>query len=278
MLPKPADTIIKEFVQQISKIEQFLIEGIYLTGSIGLSDFHSNKSDIDFLIFCRDLPDDKIALKLKFIHQKIAKQYPKPDLSGSYLTLESIKSDNTATAKILSWHQNVMRYREFEMSVISLSELKLNALTIFGQQAEDLPIEIDQDELNKFLYHNINSYWRKWINQHSTFFNRKLLLLFFPRFTEWSVLGAGRQLCTLQTGKIVSKTEAGYYCLKHLPSQFHPVIQEAIQIRKDNRTYPLVRSYLIKPSFDRLEQTIQCVNYIIDTFNATYKLHQPQIT
>lgn len=277
MLPKPADEIVKEFVQQISNVEQFFIEGIYLTGSLGLSDFYSNKSDIDFLVFCQGFPDNKIASQLKHIHKKIAKQFPKPDLSGSYLTFESIKTGNPATVKILSWHENSMRYEDFEMSAISLSELKSNALTISGQKAESLHIEIKQDYLNKFLYDNINSYWEKWIKQHSTFFNRKILLLFFPKFTEWSILGVARQLCTLQTGKIVSKTEAGYYCLEHLPSQFHPIIHEAIKIRKDNRTYPFVRSYSIKPSFNRLSQTIKCVNYIIDTFNATYNAQRTKI-
>lgn len=271
ILPSPADKIVAEFVDKICSIKLNFIESIYLTGSIPMNDFYSNKSDIDFLVFCKELPDPKTASQLKHIHQTIGKHYPKPDLSGSYLTFDSIQTDKPESIKILSWHEGSMRYGTFEMAAISLSELKSNAITVVGQKAETMKISIKQDYLNKFLYDNINSYWAKWIKQHSSFLNSKILLLLFPRFTEWSVLGVARQLCTLQTGKIVSKTEAGYYCLEHLPDKFHPIINEAIKIRKDNRNYPFVKSYAINPSFKRLTQTIECVNYIIATFNNTYE-------
>lgn len=104
----------------------------------------------------------------------------------------------------------------------------------------------------------------------TTFFHRKILLLVFPRLTEWAVLGVARQLYTLQTGKIASKTDAGYYCLQQLPGKFHPAIKEAITIRKDNRTYPFVKTYAVKPSFKRLKQTIECVNNMITLFNKVY--------
>ena len=84
------------------------------------------------------------------------------------------------------------------------------------------------------------------------------------------MLGVARQLYTLQTGKIASKTEAGIFCLQQLPERFHPILKEAIKIRKDNRVYPFVKSYAIKPSLSRLTQTIDCVNYIISAFNKSY--------
>lgn len=274
ILPMPANEIVSEFVNKIYSIEPNFVYGIYLTGSIPLNDFYFNKSDIDFLVLCRKLPDLKIARQLLYIHKRIEKQYSKPDLSGSYLSFDSIQTDKPENIAILSFHEGAMRYGTFEMAPISLSELKLNAITILGPKAETLPINIKVSYVNNFLLHNINSYWAKWIKQHSSFFNRKILLLFFPRFTEWSILGVARQLCTLQTGKIVSKTEAGFYCLQQLPSHFHPIIKEAIKIRKDNRTYPFVKSYAIKPSFKRLNQTIGCVNYIIKLFNKTYSTYK----
>ncbi len=269
-LPAPADNIVNDFVEKISSIQPSFIDGIYLTGSIPMKDFYSNKSDIDFLVLCKIFPDHKIVGQLKQIHKTISKGYPKPDLSGTYLTSGSLQSDKPEEIKTLIYHEGSIRYGILEMAPVVLSELKTNAITIYGESAESLPIEVKPTDLNNFLYKNINSYWTNWINKHTSYFQRRGLLFLFPRFTEWSVLGVARQLCTLQTGKIVSKTEAGNYCLDVLPEKFHPILKEAIEIRKDNRTYPLVRSYSIRPSFKRCKETIECVNYIIAEFNKTY--------
>lgn len=271
-LPPPADKIVADFITKISAIEPNFIDGVYLTGSLPLNDFYSNKSDIDFIVLCKTLPDKKAMTQLHHIHKEIAKRYPKPDLSGSYITSVSILTSQPDNINSLSFHEGKMRYRKFNMAPVSLFELKSNAITIFGQQAEILPIEIDSSYLKRFLYNNINSYWVKWINAHSSWFNRKLLLLCFPRFTEWSVLGVARQFFTLQSGKIVSKTQAGIYCLQHLPVEFHPIIKEALEIRKDNRSYPIVKSYGIRPSFKRVTQTIACLSYMITAFNGIYKV------
>ncbi len=269
-IPDPADKILTVLVHELDRIIPDLIDGIYLTGSIPLNDFHSNKSDIDFLIFLKEFPDKNIASQLKQLHFRIQKQFKKPNLSGCYLTLESLRSYNPLTIEVLSWNEGSMRYEKFKMAPVSLYELKTAACTVFGATANSLPVNIEPRTLNTFLHQNINAYWRKWIVQHSTFLNRKFILLLFPRLTEWAILGVARQLCTLQTGKIVSKTEAGYYCLEQLPERFHPIINEAIKIRKDNRSYPIIKSYAVHPSVSHLSETINCVNYIIDQFNKVY--------
>jgi hypothetical protein len=271
-LPFPADRIVSEFAKRITGIYPGNIEGIYITGSLPLRDFHSNKSDIDFVVLCKTLPDEKAAVRLKEIHRDISKRYPKPDLSGCYLASESLLSHHPEKIKVLAWQEGKMIYRNFEMVLVTLSELKANALTVLGKKAEELPVSVNQSDLCRFLYKNINSYWKNWINSHSKCLNKKLLLLLFPKMTEWSVLGVARQLYTLQTGKITSKTGAGNYCLEHLPANFQPVLREALEIRNDNRTYPLIRTFQIKPSFRRTRETIDCVNYIIDEFNKEYKL------
>ncbi len=273
-LPAPADRIMVEFISKISDIEPNFLEGVYLTGSIAMNDFYAGKSDIDFLVLCKTLPEKRTAARLHRVHQTIARHYSKPNMSGSYLAADSLLTAKPEDIKVLSFHQGAMRYGTFEMAAVSLSELKSHAITILGPKAETLKTNIEPAYLTGFLYTNINSYWAKWIKRHSSWFNRKLLLLLFPRFTEWSVLGVARQLCTLHTGKIVSKTEAGLYCLQQLPDKFHPIIREAIKIRKDNRTYPFVKSYAIKASLKRLMQTIKCVDYMIFNFNLIYNEQQ----
>ena len=118
----------------------------------------------------------------------------------------------------------------------------------------------------------MNNYWKKWCDQYSSIFQNKLLLILFPRLTEWVILGLARQLYSLQTGRICSKTEAGYYALQHLPENHHPVIYEAIRIRKQSGKHFLTLngSYYIHPSISRSNQTLNCAYYIIDIFNKEF--------
>ena len=269
-LPSPANKIVADFVDKVSGIEPMFIDGIYLTGSLPMKDFYANKSDIDFLVLCKYLPDTTIASQLAQIHTTIAKKYFKPTLSGTYLALDSLESNDPEEIKTLNYHEGSMHYEPFDMAPIILSELKTNAYTILGREAETLPIDIQESDLQDFLHRNMNSYWTSWINKHSSVLGRKLLLLFFPRLTEWAVLGVARQLCTLQTGKIVSKTEAGVYCLQQLPEQFHPILNKAIEIRKDKRIYPVMKLSAIKPSLSRYTETITCMKYMVALFNKTY--------
>lgn len=270
-LPPPADKIVAAFVDKIVAIHSGFIQGVYLTGSIPMDDFYATKSDIDFIVLCNDLPDRETASRLYRIHREIATQFPKPDLSGWYLASAQLQTEQPDNIHALTYHEGAMRYGVFDMAPVTLSELRMNAVTIFGAPAETLPISITQRQLHDFLYRNINGYWAEWLRQHSSFFRKKLLLLTFPRYTEWVILGTARQLCTLRTRKIVSKTEAGHYCLEHLPQRFHPILHEAMKIRKDNRTFPLVKSYAVHPSFRRLSQTIECADYIISRCNETYR-------
>src|SRR5689334_17309353 len=101
-LPQPADRIVTEFVHQVCSIN-----GIYLTGSISLNDFYSNKSDIDFLVLCKKFPDKNIAEQIKNVHRSIWRRHRKPDLSGCYVASESIPSENPERINALSWHEGV---------------------------------------------------------------------------------------------------------------------------------------------------------------------------
>jgi hypothetical protein len=270
-IPSHALIIIQEWLQGIQSICPQCIEGVYLTGSIPLKDFQIHKSDIDFIVLLSALPDQRMEIALGRMHRLIQKKYPKPDLSGIYLSGDIRSSDHPELQDVLTFHEGKFGYQPFEMSPVTLYELKENALTLYGVPSSELQFQMDHFTLNNFLHANINSYWKKWVNGHSSWFSKKLLLYLFPRFTEWSILGIGRQLYTLETGKITSKTEAGNYLLARLPPEYHSIVQQALDIRKDTRTYPFVRSYAIRPSWKRYSHTITCLHYLQDAFNVLYR-------
>ena len=269
-----ATHIVTQLIKGISSFAPDLITGVYLTGSVALNDFHPEKSDIDFVITCRRLPDKQEYINLKKLHRQVQKQFPKPDLSGCYVAHDNLQANGISPIPVLSWHEGSLRYQTLEMASIVLYELKTIAITLAGIDAGKLEINIAQEQINDFMYENINSYWKKWIKQHAAWHSKKILLFLFPRFTEWVVLGLARMYCTLLSGDIVSKAAAGNFCMQRLPDEFLPVLQQAMQIRKDSRTYPIVRSYAVRPSLKRTKATIRFAEYLFAEFNKAYLLYK----
>lgn len=271
-IPVPAAAILQELMNGITKLNPGLIRGMYVTGSIPLNDFHPNKSDIDFLILCNELPTTGFRHQLEQLHKKIDHKF-KTKLNGCYITPGSLNVHNSKTIKILCFQEGQMNESKFEMAPVTLYELKTTAITLSGIAAHELPVAVDINDVNKFLFENINTYWKNWVTKHSSFSINRLLLIFFPRLSEWVILGVARQLYTLRTGKITSKTKAGLYCLEHLPEKYHHIIEKAIKIRKENSNHLLSikSSYYVQPSLKRAHETFECADHIIRLFNTEYK-------
>ena len=272
-IPTNADTILKEFTNCVTATNPDFIIGIYLTGSISLNDFHPNKSDIDFLVLCKEPLTNELRFQIEKVHRKIEKRFKNSNLSGCYIIPENLNVHRSQTTKTLCYHEGKMKVSVFEMAPVTLYELKTTAITLWGTPARNLPVTVELKDVNVFLANNINTYWKSWVDERSSFLQRHLPIILFPRLTEWVVLGVARQLYSLQTGKIASKTEAGCYCLKHLPAKYHPIIQQAIEIRNDKRKhFPTINgSYYFRPSVKRFRETVACAGYIIEVFNEEYK-------
>lgn len=270
-IPISAAAILREFIDGIAKPDPGFISGMYITGSIPLNDFHPAKSDIDFLILCKELPPKDLYLRLKKLHKRIDHRC-KTKLNGCYITPAGLNVHNSGSVKILRYQEGRLNESTFEMAPVTLYELKTTAITLSGVPAAELPVVVDKNDVTKFLFENLNSYWKNWITGHSLGINGALLIL-FPRLSEWVILGVARQSYTLRTGKITSKTKAGLYCLEHLPEKYHHIIQETIKIRNDTSHHLLniKSSYYVQPSVKRARETIACAEHIIHLFNTEYK-------
>ena len=271
VLPPPANKIVADFVNKVTALDQLKVEGIYITGSLALDDFFPDKSDIDFIVICKKFPDIATVSQLKKIHKAIARENPKPELNGSYVSYRSIKT--TSPQETMSWnlYKGRWNYGSFEMGPITIKELSDHAVTVYGPKAEDLGLSMDDISLRNFVYQNLNSYWQGWVNRHGAVAKRKIYLLLLPQLTEWSLLGVARQFYTLRTGKITSKSAAGKYLLEYLPENFHTIMREAIDIRQLGKHQPVFKSYTVRPSLRRLHRTLDCVNYIIRQANKDYR-------
>jgi len=95
------------------------------------------------------------------------------------------------------------------------------------------------DELAAEQRTNQREYWAPWVERHE----RLPLIAAWPRLTEWGVLGVARQLHTIRTGEVVSKTRAGELLFARIGAEHHAVTSDALAIRRgEPRTVSLRRS------------------------------------
>jgi hypothetical protein len=273
IIPFPAAIILQDFCASLRNADVDLFKGVYLTGSIPLNDFQPGKSDIDFIVLCRKLPAGSLLSKVKQLHRRTQRKYSDTHLNGWYITEDGLSLPQAAATKALYFYKGRMKSLAFEMAAITLYELKTTALTLYGIPAEELAVNMQINDLHAFHLRNMDSYWKKWVATHAPFKIHYLLLIFIPRLTEWVLLGVARQLYALRNERITSKTNAGFYCLQHLPYKYQQVVEEAIEIRTGRvRHFPGINSsYYLKPSFKRARDTIRCANYIIELFNKEYR-------
>lgn len=272
-IPTAAKDVLQQFLESINGVNPGFIKGMYLTGSIPLNDYRPGKSDIDFIILCNELPGGNDLFEIEELHKRIYRKFKTANLNGHYVTPRSLDVHHLQPSGTLYIQDGRMNVSAFEMAPVTLYELRTTAITVCGIPADQLAISIELEDVNKFLFENMNTYWKNWIATHSSLLKRKLILILFPRLSEWAILGMARQLYTLKTGKITSKTNAGYFCTDMVPAHYQKILQNAIEIRNDNRKYGMhiKPSYYVQPSVKRARETIACANSIIQRFNEEYR-------
>jgi hypothetical protein len=97
-----------------------------------------------------------------------------------------------------------------------------------GPSPDQLGLDTQPHLLTEWNLGNLDSYWRPWAERH-----RRTLPTGFrvrPRWsTAWGMLGPPRLHCTITTGEVVSKEQAGRYALDTFDARWHPLIAEAIR-------------------------------------------------
>jgi len=260
-LPNPSNEILRLYTQSIKSKFPGIITGLFITGSIALNDFCPSKSDIDFIAISDEQLSAIHIKALSEIHVSIQRKYPTNKMDGYYLTWNELGKKSEEISNLPSIIDGKMSMkRRFPLDELYWLELEKYSIKIFG--ARNIQSISDSTKVIEVLANNINSYWLIWMKKHQGLLGiQPLLLLFFPRLTEWSVLGVSRQFYTLKTNKITSKTEAGKYCQYNMSLEYDWIINEAIEIRKNRRPF-------FRPSFKRKRETLNYLKYTIDKFNT----------
>jgi Domain of unknown function (DUF4111) len=139
-----------------------------------------------------------------------------------------------------------------DVNLVTWWLLKHHGIALFGKSPQQLTFTVSWDELVSRMHDNLHSYWRSWIHSPT-----RLPQLLADYGIQWAVLGVLRLWYAFREGDIVSKTDAGRYALARLPERWHPLIQEAINLREtpDRKFYT--------SRICRASDAVQFLRYII---------------
>ncbi len=133
--------------------------------------------------------------------------------------------------------------------------LKHYALAI--REAHQLDVNITEDELKEWCKDNLNTYWANWIEKSKTKVVNSIYTLSM-RAVTWGVLGIVRLYATIESGDIISKSEAGLYALTKFDPKWHYIIVDALNWRANNH-----KTHYYNP-FKRRKIALEFMEHILE--------------
>lgn len=234
MLPEPAvAATLARYLALIDAQADDLLLGLYLVGSVALGDFREGRSDIDFVaLLRRDLGAADVDT-LRRIHDDLRAEPPSFD--GIYID-PGILAALPMTPSVVPFSlDGAFDVRPtFETNPAVWLCLTRRGIRVLGPEITSLTIAQDERHLRSFLVGNLQTYWTDWIaNSRTALASKPIGQAVSAEAYAWGVLGTARIACTLATGRIVSKSEAGRWALSAWPAAWHDVIADALAVRQD---------------------------------------------
>jgi hypothetical protein len=216
------ESVVSAYLEAVDAEAPGLIEGLYLTGSVALGDFHPRASDIDFVAVTAKPLDEFATAAVARAHARLRKQFPRPVFEGIYATWDQLAADPALCGHDpVTWHT-----------------LARHGVACRGPDRTTLKVWTNAEALAAWTLGNLDSYWRPLQDRAARFGTRWNLAALTTYGAVWIVLGVTRLHYTLATGEIGSKENAGRYSLWTFPEEWHRVIQESLRLRQSDRASP----------------------------------------
>jgi len=227
-IPQPAQQVLNEYIALVHAALPGLLDGLYLHGSLALHAFNPGLSDIDFITITsrRCTAGDIDALRA--LHHTLAQRHPQAQLEGCYLLAQDVGRFEDTMPPHPYIHDGIFQTSGYhDINAVTWWILKHRGIAVYGPPTDQFDIHIDWQSLIAKMHHNLNTYWAGFTSNP-----RRMAWLLNDYGVQWAVLGVLRQFYTFREHAITSKAGAGMYGLVHTPPQWHPLIQEAINIRE----------------------------------------------
>lgn len=247
-------TSVDEYFRQVDLSLPGKLEGFYIVGSIALDDYIPGVSDIDFVaVSSEGLTDPELNL-LAAIHSRLAETTGSPRFDGIYTTWSSLAATSDG-ATVHHWLDREMHHNSiYGANPVTWATIHKHPVVARGNPNPD--VFHSDIELRGWCKANLRSYWANWVRD-----SRRLGLKYFASFTLeavcWGVLGVVRLHATIKTGEIISKTQAYHYGRKVFPSEWHPILEDALSGRRTQVTRKSLGP------LERRSKALQFMEYVI---------------
>jgi hypothetical protein len=261
-IPHIVRPLLDEYIHLLENELPGFMGAFYLHGSLALDAFDTQFSDIDFITVINRRTSKDDFDRLAAIHQTLKRQYPDWPLSGAYLQWGDLGQFEDKIEPHPHYHDDVLHARGYhDINSVTWWLLKNRGLSLYGPEPTTLDFSVDWDRLTVNMLENLNTYWRGFTRKPP-----RMLWLIYDYGIQWVILGVLRQFYTFREHDITSKTGSATYGLKHLPARWHPIIQEALNIRHQTK------NSLYRSRITRALDAMRFLNYIIAVCNNLYIL------
>jgi hypothetical protein len=259
-IPKSIHPTLENYLSLVKGQLPDLMSAFYVVGSIALDGFNERFSDIDFVAVLNRRATPTDIENLYHVHRVTDKNYPRWKMSGSYLQVDDLGHFDDEVEPHPSYHGGVLRPAgHFELNSVTWWILKNHGIAVMGSKPQELSFTVDWNRLITKMRENLNTFWVSYTKRPN-----RIVATLSDWGVQWTVLGVLRQFYTFRENTITTKEKAGTYALSYVPTRWHRLIREAINIRegKNSSAYRL-----------RIARTIEVVSfmrYIIQTCNARF--------
>jgi len=209
-----------------------LVEGLYLTGSVALDDFHPSHSDIDFVAVTARKPGPEDLAGLRRAHARLVAKHKRPHFDGAYVTWAELAADaENAAPGPHAFANGFQDGSRAERHPVTWQTIVQCGVAVRGPSPAEAKILGDPDGLESWTVGNLGAYWRPLWTRMSRLPSAEGLAALGTAQAAWSVLGVTRLHHTLATGRITSKTGAGAYALTAFEQRWHRIVEDCVRIR-----------------------------------------------
>jgi predicted nucleotidyltransferase len=239
------------------------IESVYVYGSVALGAYVEHSSDIDFIAIVRGRPDSGHIRMMEEAHEELERAMPGSDIMGAYLTREQLGKPAAEIGAVPAYFEKKLHNdgKGTDLNPVTWWILKRNGIRVYGREIP-FAYETPAESLIDYVIRNMNSYWLGWVNRLAARLDatdlseRDISAGMIDKAVEWCSLGMLRQLYTIRERDVTSKLGAGEFGLRVMPEHWHPLIREAMAVKRGEpeRHYASQR--------DRLRELVELLRHI----------------
>ena len=142
-LPEPVRHVTGHYLALAEERVPGLLEGCYLGGSLGFGEWYDGRSDIDFVAVTAERPDAATVTRLHEIHDLVGEAFPRPDLSGHYVTWDDLARSPAEMPTVPGILEGDWRDNGPAPSPVEWHELAHHGVRLHGPALADIEIHAD---------------------------------------------------------------------------------------------------------------------------------------